>query len=119
MQLSETDELTSLLNRRGLLTGVRNVLDAAGSALSAVVVLVDVDDLKGINAAHEYAAGNRAIRQVAATIRASSPPGTVIGRWGGDEFATRKPARRRTSRRGAQQNRCVRIVGSLLHQCRP
>lgn len=85
-RLSETDELTSLLNRRGLLTGVRKVLNASGTALSAGVVLVDVDDLKGINAAHGYEAGNRAIRQVAARIRASSPPGTVIGRWGGDEF---------------------------------
>ncbi|WP_158636108.1 sensor domain-containing diguanylate cyclase [Tsukamurella sputi] len=93
--LSETDELTSLLNRRGLLKGARSALHAPRPALSAAgLVLIDVDNLKGINTTYGYAAGNAAIRQVAATIRAVVPPGAVAGRWGGDEFAVITAGRR-------------------------
>jgi diguanylate cyclase (GGDEF)-like protein len=83
-RISIRDELTQLLNRRGALRFSREAL--ASSASSHAVILVDIDDLKGINDLHGHAAGDEFIVKVADTIRASVREKDVCARMGGDEF---------------------------------
>jgi len=83
-RISVRDELTQLLNRRGALRFSREAL--AGKASSYAVILVDIDDLKGINDLHGHAAGDEFIVKVADTIRASVREQDVCARMGGDEF---------------------------------
>jgi diguanylate cyclase (GGDEF)-like protein len=83
-RISIRDELTQLLNRRGALRLSREAL--ASNASSYAVILVDIDDLKGINDLHGHAAGDEFIVKVADTIRASVREKDVCARMGGDEF---------------------------------
>jgi diguanylate cyclase (GGDEF)-like protein len=83
-RISIRDELTQLLNRRGALRFAREALQAKASCYA--VILVDIDDLKGINDLHGHAAGDEFIVKVADTIRGSVREKDVCARMGGDEF---------------------------------
>lgn len=63
---------------------------AAGGA-PASLMLVDVDQFKGVNDRHGHAVGDDVLRAIAATIRDSVPAGSQAGRLGGDEFAVVVP----------------------------
>lgn len=82
--LSIRDELTQLLNRRGALAAVRRALGM--QAASYAVILVDVDDLKGLNDSHGHTAGDEFLIKVANTMRASVRDTDICARLGGDEF---------------------------------
>jgi diguanylate cyclase (GGDEF)-like protein len=82
--ISIRDELTQLLNRRGALSSVRAAL--AAQAASYAAILIDVDDLKGINDNHGHAAGDDFLGRVAAAMRSSVRDTDICARLGGDEF---------------------------------
>lgn len=80
--LARQDPLTNALNRHAF-QSMR-----AGDVCSerGVVVVVDVDNLKGINDTAGHAAGDRAIRAVATALRSLIRSDDLLFRWGGDEF---------------------------------
>ncbi len=86
-QESLRDPLTGLLNRRGL-WGAADVLLglARRSGAPALVLLLDVDNMKSINDSHGHAGGDRALVSVAQAIRAATRATDAAGRIGGDEF---------------------------------
>lgn len=51
------------------------------------LVLIDVDDLRGLNDRAGRAAGDHALRQVAATLMAGARAVDRVGRWAGGAFA--------------------------------
>lgn len=81
---ARTDPLTGLLNRRGFAEAV-----AAGRAThpGGVLAFLDMDGLKALNDLHGHAAGDAAIRALAARMTAALGPGELAARVGGDEFA--------------------------------
>lgn len=83
-RISIRDELTQLFNRRGALKLSQEAL-ARGASCYAVI-LVDIDDLKGINDIYGHSAGDEFIVKVAETIRASVREQDICARMGGDEF---------------------------------
>lgn len=83
-RISVRDELTGLLNRRGSLDAMSRALARRASTYAAL--LVDIDDLKGINDTHGHASGDAVIRRVAAVIELSVRQGDECARIGGDEF---------------------------------
>jgi diguanylate cyclase (GGDEF)-like protein len=90
--LSETDALTGLSNARALFKRLdvelaRSRRDREPLAL----LLVDLDDLKGINDRYGHRAGDEAIRSLAGVIRSQLRETDVGARWGGDEFAILAP----------------------------
>ena len=81
------DDLTNLANRRCLKTHLRSPAMLAGIARGVVGVLViDIDNLKEVNARFGHGAGDVAICHVADTLRAQSGSDDLVGRTGGDEF---------------------------------
>jgi diguanylate cyclase (GGDEF)-like protein len=82
--ISIRDELTQLLNRRGALRAARDALRT--TAANYAVILVDVDDLKGINDIYGHAAGDEFLIKVATTLQASVRETDICARLGGDEF---------------------------------
>jgi len=85
--LSETDDLTGLLNVRGFaLSANRLFAQAARHARAASVLMIDSDNLKAVNDAHGHAAGNELLRSLAKAIQAELRFTDVAARYGGDEF---------------------------------
>lgn len=87
-KLSVRDELTGVLNRRGLLEQGELLVRAAVRGRARIgVVLCDLDGLKEINDAHGHADGDLAIRCLARALEDGFRQSDVVGRLGGDEFA--------------------------------
>lgn len=83
-RLSNRDDLTGLLNRRGALAATREALTA--NAASYAAILIDVDDLKGINDTHGHAVGDDFLIKVAEAMTGSVREKDICARLGGDEF---------------------------------
>lgn len=89
-ELSVTDELTGVGNRRDFLARLSNIpLDG-----SSTLLLLDLDGFKAINDAHGHTAGDGILREVAHRFRAALPAESYLARLGGDEFGvlTDRPA---------------------------
>ena len=83
-----TDELTGLQNRRGFLRSGARLLESAAHKLhGAVLIYVDVDNLKHVNDSLGHEVGDVLLRRAAQVLRDASGSHAVIGRLGGDEFA--------------------------------
>lgn len=83
-RISIRDELTQLLNRRGALVCIDKAL--AVKASSYAVIIIDVDDLKGINDNHGHAAGDAFLTKVGEALHQSVREADICARLGGDEF---------------------------------
>lgn len=91
--LSETDELTGLLNRRGFRRMAEHTLKVERrSGRRAALFCIDVDHLKPINDRFGHPEGDRALRAVADVLRSALRDGDVMARFGGDEFVVLAPA---------------------------
>jgi diguanylate cyclase (GGDEF)-like protein len=91
-ELSLTDDLTGLRNRRGFLMLANH---AGGveprTGEHGLVVFVDLDGLKAVNDTLGHAAGDALLRAAAGVLRRSFRSSDVLGRVGGDEFAVYVP----------------------------
>jgi diguanylate cyclase (GGDEF)-like protein/PAS domain S-box-containing protein len=79
------DELTGLLNRRGLkeVAGARRS-EAPSSAVS--LFAIDLDRFKQLNDTLGHEAGDAVLKSVADRLRAAGRPDDLVARMGGDEF---------------------------------
>jgi diguanylate cyclase (GGDEF)-like protein len=83
--LAEHDDLTGLINRRTLIAYLDQRL-AAGQPGPVALLFLDLDRFKAINDYLGHNAGDFFIKVVAERLRESVDAGTVIARFGGDEF---------------------------------
>ncbi|HEX6459938.1 MAG TPA: HD domain-containing phosphohydrolase [Thermoleophilaceae bacterium] len=91
-RVSRTDSLTESLNRRGFEERLDAELgESARGGRPLTLVLIDLDDFKGVNDTLGHAAGDELLCWVVGTVRASLRPFDAIGRLGGDEFAVLLP----------------------------
>ena len=84
---SLTDSLTGLQNTRYMFMHLTRELARAARLRSEVSLLVmDLDHFKEINDTYGHHVGDRALREVAAVLRAGIRPYDVCVRYAGDEF---------------------------------
>ncbi len=87
--LSLTDDLTGLYNRRGFLTMAEQQIkleEHSGTARGLTLMFADMDGLKKINDLYGHKAGSDAIIQLSKILQATLRNADLIARWGGDEF---------------------------------
>jgi len=85
--LSLTDELTGLSNRRGFtLLAEQEVKLAHRIKRGMLLFFCDMDDLKLINDTHGHAQGDLALQDVSAILKETFREADILARIGGDEF---------------------------------
>lgn len=83
--LSAHDVLSGVLNRRGFMQSLDEVLDQSDS--KSGLCFLDLDLFKIVNDTAGHAAGDELIRQIAQTLSSVvTPQGASVARFGGDEF---------------------------------
>lgn len=85
-QVSLTDPLSQLPNRRALYQRLADISRQAGSR-QVSIVFVDLDGFKHINDVHGHTVGDELIRALAEQMTAVLPAEAMLVRMGGDEFA--------------------------------
>ena len=111
-QMAIRDPLTGLYNRRFFdeaLTREWQQFQRSGEAFT--VIVMDVDAFKAINDDYGHEAGDRALQQVAVTLKTNLRESDLIARVGGDEFAALLP------RTDTEQSRQVVEKLSDVLQC--
>ncbi len=94
-QLARTDDLTTLLNRRGFHDQAASILagtSATGNGQSTcALLLLDLDHFKDVNDSLGHSAGDQLLRRVAARLTVPLRGEDILGRLGGDEFGILLP----------------------------
>lgn len=91
-QLSNTDSLTGLMNRRALQYAV-SVLQTQRSRTQApmTLALMDIDHFKDINDQHGHDIGDAVLIEVARYLQQRLRSQDLLARWGGEEFLLLMP----------------------------
>ncbi len=105
-QLTVTDVLTGLRNRRGLLQRVEQTLaqhERNGKPVS--LALIDLDEFKTVNDREGHPTGDAVLRHIAEEIAQSVRASDMLARLGGEEFGLLMPE---TGQEGAHEL-CERV----------
>ncbi|WP_312771660.1 bifunctional diguanylate cyclase/phosphodiesterase [Enterobacter soli] len=84
--VARTDWLSHLPNRRALIEALEQV-SLRGDIDVKSVVFIDLDGFKDVNDIYGHSVGDDLIIAIAKTLRERVPPGGMLARMGGDEFA--------------------------------
>ncbi|WP_396587957.1 diguanylate cyclase domain-containing protein [Bermanella sp. R86510] len=86
-ELSETDSLTGLSNRRKLDDILASEIGRSNRYHSPLsVILADIDHFKRVNDEHGHLKGDEIICRVGDLLKQHTRETDTIGRWGGEEF---------------------------------
>ncbi len=97
LQLSETDALTGLFNRRKLIETLDHRLGIFAQDSDQTSVLVfDLDNFKRLNDEMGHDAGDAALVEIARICRQQLRKSDVVARLGGDEFVVVMPGTQRS-----------------------
>lgn len=87
-RLATSDHLTELPNRRHFLEAAQEAFGRARAERQALaVLLIDLDNFKGVNDRLGHAAGDACLRHFSALCAVCAGPRGMAARFGGDEFA--------------------------------
>jgi len=91
-QMIKEDQLTSVLNRRGLEEAFAvEAARASRAEMPLAVALLDVDNFKLLNDKLGHVAGDNALKHLAGILRDAVRPSDVVARYGGEEFVLLLP----------------------------
>ena len=89
LQLSISDPLTGILNRRGFEQSMSKIwLSAIRHKYSVSLLMLDIDFFKQYNDSHGHPKGDLALKVIAEVFQQQlKRPDDMVARWGGEEFA--------------------------------
>lgn len=92
-EVSFTDPLTFLLNRRAMLQEIQDEVSRAERYESLLSVsVVDVDHFKVVNDKYGHSVGDDVLKKVARLLRNNVRHPDIVGRYGGEEFLILLPS---------------------------
>lgn len=106
-QLSETDELTGLANRRPFTESLARLL---ASEEAGALIMLDVDHFKAFNDSFGHPAGDSVLQRLAQTMQKALPESALLARVGGEEFALVLP--------GVDRRQAKDLAETLLNRVR-
>jgi diguanylate cyclase (GGDEF)-like protein len=113
--LSETDELTGVLNKRAIdIISERILRQSARYSRPFSVVMIDSDSLKHVNDAHGHEAGDRLLKLTVHCVQNQLREADMVGRYGGDEFLVLLPETPCASAAGVAARICKGIRSTPL-----
>ncbi|MEM7719317.1 MAG: GGDEF domain-containing protein [Pseudomonadota bacterium] len=87
-QLSRTDALTGIANRRQFDDALHRIFkDAERSEQPVALLIMDLDNFKTINDRYGHDVGDKALQALAGVLKMTARETDTIARFGGDEFA--------------------------------
>lgn len=90
--LLATDRLTNFLSHRQFYQlVVKEVVKGTEGEVGSSILLVEIDNLRQINARYGHAAGDGVIQLVATVLRDVTGPTDILGRYGGGELVVLAP----------------------------
>jgi two-component system, cell cycle response regulator len=95
-EISQTDPLTGLANRRALHMTVTNWQFHSKVGIPVSVLLIDVDHFKRVNDEYGHDEGDRVLVELARQLQASIRLNDLVVRYGGEEFIIWLPSVDRT-----------------------
>lgn len=118
-QLVENDALTGIANRRHFDHSLAEEWRRAHRGHYGIsLLMVDIDYFKPYNDTYGHQAGDRALRQVAQTLKTfGKRPGDLVARYGGEEFAVILPDTDAKSAAGIADEICRAVAAiNIPHQ---
>ncbi len=86
-RLARTDALTGMLNRRAMQEHLeREILLMSRGGGGFSILLIDLDDFKGVNDRYGHRAGDQVLIHLSKTLSSHLRVSDVQARWGGEEF---------------------------------
>ncbi|MFC0204193.1 putative bifunctional diguanylate cyclase/phosphodiesterase [Novosphingobium soli] len=85
--MARHDELTGLANRAHCRERLRELLEQTETRETITLALVDLDHFKPVNDTYGHHFGDAVLTEAAHRMRELMPPGALLCRIGGDEFA--------------------------------
>ncbi len=91
-ELSQTDDLTQVANRRYLLNQAEHHLQLAERNQQPLTILmIDLDHFKEINDQYGHQVGDQVLKKTAETLERSVRSTDILARYGGEEFVLLMP----------------------------
>lgn len=108
-ELANSDPLTSLYNRRYLMSIGNNIMHLAmRDKTQFCLVMIDIDNFKTVNDTFGHSCGDEVIKRVASKLIELTRQSDIVSRYGGEEFALVFPE---TNIDGAQ------IISEKIREC--
>ena len=115
IELSLTDELTGLPNRRAFMQRLQDEVARAhryGTPLA--LAIIDIDRFKPINDRYGHAAGDAVLREYARHVLSAFRHHDLVARYGGEEFAVLFPGTTPAGVRRALEKARARVHGHTV-----
>jgi diguanylate cyclase (GGDEF)-like protein len=87
MNMTRTDLLTNLPNRRGFNESLEKAIAEAPDRGDFCVFVFDIDSFKTVNDTHGHLVGDKVLRVIGQLAADAFTDAGAVCRWGGDEFA--------------------------------
>lgn len=87
LRVARTDELTGALNRRGIISALKDVAERLPAQRRVYsLALLDLDYFKQVNDTHGHAAGDAVLVRFVEHVQSRMRRSDFFGRYGGEEF---------------------------------